>query len=143
MIQNGMTEQEQMNMEKKEMAPQMLEELLQEAYSTEPVPEEVNVRLKNQLMCRQAAQGQGVSFWWLPATLNTIISIAAGAILYLAYVIINIKGANSWMPNLLQLLSELWLKGCLAVIGFEMAVSWLVTILGTWKGNLFRSARIF
>lgn len=122
---------------------EQLEQMLKKAYSTERVPEEINIRLKNQLACRRVMTTGRVSFWWLPATISTVVSIAFAIILYLLYIIINIKGANSWMPNLLQFVSETWLKIHLAVIALETMASWIITFFGVWKGNLIRSAKLF
>ena len=118
------------------------EQLLLSAYSQEVVSNDMKVRLKNRLDCQRVMRTDSVSFWWLPATLATIISFALAGILCVVYVVVNINGARSWMPNLLQLVSEIWLKIHLAVIVLEVIVSWLVTILGVWKGNLVKSARI-
>ena len=118
------------------------EQLLLSAYSQEVVSNDMKVRLKNRLDCQRVMRTDSVSFWWLPATLATIISFALAGILCVVYVVVNINGAWSWMPNLLQLVSEIWLKIHLAVIVLEVIVSWLVTILGVWKGNLVKSARI-
>lgn len=120
-----------------------LEQLLQSAYATDGVPKEVNIRLKNQLARQQAMEESRFSLWWLPATAGTVVSIAVGLILFLAYVIINIKSDSFWMPNLLQLVSAAWLKLHLLFLATEVAISWIVTIVGVWKGNLVRGARIF
>lgn len=120
-----------------------LEQMLKQTYTTECVPEEINIRLNNQLACRRVMASGRVSFWWLPATISTVVSAAFAVILYLLYIIINIKGANSWMPNLLQFVSETWLKIHLTVIALETAASWIITFLGVWKGNLIRSAKLF
>lgn len=120
-----------------------LEQLLQSAYATEGVPEDVNIRLKNRLARQQAMEESRFSLWWLPATAGTVISVAFGLILFLAYVIINIMSDGFWMPNLLQLVSGVWLKLHLVFLAVEIVISWIVTILGVWKGNLVRGARIF
>lgn len=119
-----------------------LEHLLQSAYSQEVVSGDMKVRLKNRLECQKVMRSDSVSFWWLPATLATVISFALAAFLCVVYVVVNINGAHSWMPNLLQMVSEIWLKFHLAMIILEVIVSWVVTILGVWKGNLVKSARI-
>lgn len=119
-----------------------LEQLLQSAYSEETVADDMKVRLKNRLECQKAMQSDGVSFWWLPATLATVVSFALVGILCVVYVLVNINGAHSWMPNLLQMVSEVCLKIQLLLLGLEIIGSWLVTILSVWKGNLVKSARI-
>ena len=125
------------------MEEKELEQLLQSVYAAEGVPEEVNIRLKNQLARQQAVEESRVSLWWLPATAGTVVSFAFGLILFLAYVIINIKGDSCWMPNLLQLVSGLWLKFHLAFLAVEIVISWVVTFVGVWKGNLIKGAQIF
>ena len=120
-----------------------LEQLLQSAYIEECVPEDVNIRLKNQLARKQAMGESRVSLWWLPAATGTVVSAALGLLMVLGYVIINIHGKSFLMPNLLHLVSEFWLKLHLAGIATEVIVSWIVTIIGVWKGNLVRGARIF
>lgn len=120
-----------------------LEQLLQSVYAVDGVPANVNIRLKNQLARKQAMEESRFSLWWLPATAGTVISVAVGLILFLAYVIINIKSDGFWMPNLLQLVSGLWLKFHLAFLAVEIVISWIVTFVGVWKGNLVQGARIF
>ena len=73
------------------MDSEFLEQMLRQAYSTECVPEETNIRLYNQLACRRVMASGRVSFWWLPATISTVVSAALAIILCLLYVIINIK----------------------------------------------------
>lgn len=136
-------QKKQHEIEQSKLRPDTLEQLLKEAYSTQPVPEDVNIRLKNQLACQSVMGTNRISFWWLPATISTIVSIAFAIILCLLYVIINIKGEGFWMPNLLRLISETWLKIHLTAIALEVAVSWIITFLGIWKGNLVRSAKLF
>lgn len=120
-----------------------LEQLLQSAYTEECVPDDINIRLKNQLARKQAMGESRVSLWWLPAAAGTIVSAALGLLLVLGYVIINIHGKSFIMPNLLHLVSEFWLKLHLVGIAIEVIISWIVTIIGIWKGNLVRGARIF
>lgn len=119
-----------------------LEQLLQSAYSQEAVSNDMKVRLKNRLECQKAMRSEGVSFWWLPATIATVISFAVAIFLCVVYVVININGVHSWMPNLLQFVSEIWLKIHLAMLGLDVVVSWIVTVLGLWKGNLVKGARL-
>lgn len=125
------------------MEQKELEQLLKSAYTEECVPEDVNIRLKNQLARKQAMGESRVSLWWLPAAAGTVVSVAVGLILFLGYVLININSKSFWMPNLLHLVSGFWLKFHLTVIATEVIVSWIVTFLGVWKGNLVRGARIF
>lgn len=120
-----------------------MEQMLLQAYAIEKVPDEVNIRLKNQLACQQVIDRKGLSFWWLPATISTIVSMVIAIILCLLYVIINIESLGFWMPNLLQRLSEAWLKFHLIALVFEITASWIVTFFGVWKGNLVRNARLF
>lgn len=120
----------------------MLEQLLQSAYSQEAVTNDMKVRLKNRLECQKAMRSDGVSFWWLPATIATVISFALAVFLCVVYVVVNVNGAHSWMPNMLQFISEIWLKFHLAMLVLEVVASWAVTILGLWKGNLVKGARL-
>lgn len=120
-----------------------VEELLRQAYAAGDVPEEWNIRLKNQLASRQTVRGKGVSLWWLPAVTATVVSGAAAVIFFLCYVLMNIGGASSWMPNLLQRISDVWLTLHLAVLATEIVISWVITLVGVWKGDLVRNARLF
>lgn len=129
-------------MEKENIRLERIEEMLQSAYFTQGVPEKVNIRLKNQIACRQAVEKSSVSFWWLPATVSTVISVAAGIIIYMIYVLVNIKGAYFFMPNLLQLISETWLKLHLAAVISEIILSWLLTFICIWKGSLVQRAKL-
>ena len=119
-----------------------LDRMLWQAYQSDGVPEAVNTRLKNQLACKQVMANNSPSFWWLPAAISTVVSAAFGVILCLIYVLVNIWGADSWMPNLLQFISGAWLKIHVAALILEVMVSWIVTIVSMWKGNLVRSAKI-
>lgn len=127
----------------REISVDIMEDMFKAAYCMDGVPDEVNIRLKNQLACQRAAGTGRFSFWWLPATVGTVISAAFSIILCLIYVLINIKGADFWMPNLLQLASETWLKLHLAALASEILISWIITFLCIWKGNLIRSAKLF
>lgn len=138
----GEFQKKQHKVQQSNLSTDTLEHLLQEAYFEETVPEDVNIRLKNQLTCHRVMGTNRISSWWLPATVSTVVSAAFAMILCLLYIIINIKGENFLMPNLLRLLSETWLKIHLAVIAFEIALSWIITIFCIWKGNLVRSAKI-
>ncbi len=117
--------------------------MLHSLYSKETTPEDMKIRLQNRLACQKVLESRGVSFWWLPATIMTVTSFAIAAILGVLYVVININGANTWMPNFLQFVSEIWLKVHLIALGIEVMISWLFTIVGVWKGNLVESAKLF
>lgn len=119
-----------------------LESMLQTAYQKESVPEDVNIRLRNQIKCREVMGESTISFWWLPATVSTVISAAIGLILVVLYFAFSTAGTESWMPNLVSHISSFWLNINLAVLLFEVALSWIVTFIGLWKGNFRKSARI-
>ena len=65
-----------------------LDEMLKAAYSEEKVPEDLNIRLKNQIACREVMKEKSISFWWLPAVLSTILAVAGFSISFLLYMII-------------------------------------------------------
>lgn len=120
-----------------------MDTMLHSLYSKETTPEDMKIRLQNRLACQKAMESRGVSFWWLPATIMTVTSFAIAAILGVLYVVININGANTWMPNFLQFVSEIWLKVHLIALGIEVMISWLFTVVGVWKGNLVENAKLF
>ncbi len=130
------------NFIKDEQPTDSLEQLLRSAYEKDAVPLDAKIRLQNRIACQKAMQTGNTSFWWLPATVATTISLAVAALLCMFYVVININGVYVWMPNLLQRISEVWLKWNLFVISFEVMISWLITFIGVWKGNLVTSARM-
>ena len=113
-----------------------MEQMLCLAYSGEGVPQDVKIRLKNRMACHKAMETKGLSFWWLPATAATVISLAVAVIVCMLYVVINIYGMHSWMPNLLQLVSEMWLKIHLFALVVEVVLSWLFTIVLAWTLGL-------
>ena len=117
--------------------------MLQKAYSKGVVPQEVNIRLKNRIACQQAAGKGKISFWWLPAVVSTVISAAGGCLIYMVYVLVNIKGADFCMPNLLEFISGTWLKLHFAVLMSEMVLSWIFTFICIWKGSLVQRAKMF
>lgn len=119
-----------------------LEQLLQSAYEKDVVPTDAKIRLQNRIACQKAMKTGDTSFWWLPATVATTISFAVAVLLFMCYVVVNIHGVYAWMPNLLQRVSEVWLKWHLLVILFEVLISWCITFIGVWKGNLVTSARM-
>lgn len=130
-------------MKQNEYGTDEIDVMLYAAYSGNGVPENVTLRLKNQLACRKVTDTDKASLWWLPATISTVLCTAFSIICCIIYCIINIQGAASWMPNLLQAVSGIWLKIHLAALVLDIAVSWIITFVGIWKGNLFRGAKIF
>ena len=122
--------------------PDAMDQMLQSIYTEETAPQDMKIRLQNRLACQKAMESGRVSFWWLPATIMTVVSFAFAALLLLFYVMVNLTGSFSWMPNLLQLVSGVWLKLHLLVIVVEVLVSWTFTLIGVWKGNLVKSARM-
>lgn len=119
-----------------------LDNMLQKAYQKDSVPEDVNIRLRNQMKCREVMGESRISFWWLPATISTVISAATGLILVVLYFAFTVAGTESWMPNLVSHISSFWLNINLAVLLFEVALSWIITFIGLWKCNFRKSARI-
>lgn len=117
--------------------------MLHSAYSEESVPQDVKIRLQNRLACQKVMETKGVSFWWLPATVMTVTSFAVAAIIGVLYVVININVSQTWMPNFLQFVSEIWLKIHLIALGIEVMISWLFTMVVVWKGNLVESSKLF
>ena len=130
-------------MKQKEYSTDDIDAMLYAAYSGNGVPENVAIRLENQLACRRVMDTDKVSLWWLPATISTVLCAAFSIIYCIIYCILNIRGAASWIPNLLQAVSGIWLKIHLTALVLDIAVSWIITFVGIWKGNLFRGAKIF
>ncbi|MCI8507352.1 MAG: hypothetical protein HFJ06_02130 [Lachnospiraceae bacterium] len=130
-------------MQKENADQERISRMLQNAYSIGEVPAEVNIRLKNRIACQQAAGEGRISFWWLPAVVNTVISAAGGCLIYMVYVLVNIKGADFCMPNLLEFISGTWLKLHMAVVMSEMVLSWIFTFICIWKGSLVQRAKMF
>lgn len=120
-----------------------MDAMLHSMYSEESTLQDVKIRLQNRLACQKAMETRGISFWWLPATVMTVTSFAIAAIICVLYVVINVNGSQTWMPNFLQFVSEIWLKLHLIALGVEVILSWLFTIVGVWKGNLVRNAKLF
>lgn len=121
----------------------MIDDMLASIYSEERAPQDVKVRIQNRLACQKVMETKGVSFWWLPATMMTVISFAIAVMLCMFYVVVNMNGSQSLMPNFLQFVSEFFLKIHLVVLGVQVLLSWLVTLIGIWQGNLFKNAKIF
>ncbi|MDE6434802.1 MAG: hypothetical protein K2L07_11320 [Lachnospiraceae bacterium] len=119
-----------------------LDEMLKTAYSKEKVPEDINIRLKNQYACRVAMEEKSISFWWLPAMLSTILAVAGLAISLLVYLIIQMKSADYIMPNLVHLISKGFLQMELMVTVFQIGISWVFTVIGLWKLNFRKRAHI-
>ena len=119
-----------------------LDEMLKAAYSEEKVPEDLNIRLKNQIACREVMKERSISFWWLPAVLSTILAVAGFSISFLLYMIISMKSTDCIMPNLVHMLSIGFIQIELAAAVFQIAVSWFITVVGLWKLNFRKRAHI-
>lgn len=119
-----------------------LDEMLKTAYSKEKVPEGINIRLKNQIACKEAMEDKSISFWWLPAVLSTILAVAGFAISLLVYLMIQMQSADYIMPNLVHLISKSWLHIELTVAVFQIGISWIFTAIGLWKLNFRKRAHI-
>ena len=119
-----------------------LDEMLKAAYSEEKVPEDLNIRLKNQIACREVMKERSISFWWLPAVLSTILAVAGFSISFLLYMIISMKSTDCIMPNLVHMLSTGFIQIELASAVFQMAVGWFITVVGLWKLNFRKRAHI-
>lgn len=120
-----------------------LDEMLKAAYSEEKVPEDINIRLRNQIACREVMKEKSISFWWLPAVLSTILAVAGFSMSFLLYVIISMKSTDCIMPNLVHILSTGFIQIELIAAVFQIVVSWLVTVVGLWKLNFRKRAHIF
>lgn len=120
-----------------------IDTLLKQIYAVGSVPEEWNIRLKNQFINQPSVRNKSVSLWWLPAVTFTVVSAGLAVITFLLYILMCIGGAFSCMPNLLQRISDAWLMIHLAALALEMLISWIVTLVGVWKGDLVRNARLF
>ncbi|MCM1178925.1 MAG: hypothetical protein NC347_01615 [Clostridium sp.] len=119
-----------------------LDEMLKTAYRKESVPEDVNIRLKNQFACKEAMEDKSISFWWLPAMLSTILAVAGFAASVLAYLLIQMKSADYIMPNLVHLISTGFLHIELAAAVCQIGISWIFTAIGLWKLNFHKRAHI-
>lgn len=119
-----------------------LDAMLFAAYETEPVPDAVKLRLKNRLAVKELETQGTFSVWWLPAAAATLFAAVAGLLLCIAYVLVNVRGQNVLMPNLLHMASRLWLTIHLAALALCTLSSWAVTAVGLWKAELRQRARI-
>ena len=119
-----------------------LDEMLKAAYSEEKVPEDLNIRLKIQIACREVMKEKSISFWWLPAVLSTILAVAGFSISFLLYMIISMKSTDCIMPNLVHMLSIGFIQIELATAVFQIAVSWFITVVGLWRLNFRKRAHI-
>ena len=116
--------------------------MLRQAYGQETVPEGVNIRLQNQLKCKEVMKGKSISVWWLPASLSTVLAIAGFVMACIVYLIVNLYG-NFVMPNFAQMISGSLIKLELFGMITQIVVSWTITFIGLWKMNFYQSAHIF
>lgn len=119
-----------------------LHRMLETAYRTGAVPEDVNIRLKNQIACREMMREKSISFWWLPAVASTVIAVAGLAVSVLIYLLIQMKSADFIMPNLIHMVCSGWLLLHLAAALFQIGSSWIFTVVGLWKLNFRKRAHI-
>lgn len=129
-------------MEQYEIDENKIDSMLKTAYGIETVPEGVNVRLRNQLKCKEAMAEKSISVWWLPAFLNTVIAAAGFAVALTFYLVVNVSGGFI-MPNLVHMISTGLIKIEVIAALIQIAVSWIVTIIGLWKMNFYHNAHIF
>lgn len=120
-----------------------LHRMLETAYRMETVPEDVNIRLKNQIACWEMMREKSISFWWLPALASTVIAVAGFAVSVLICLLIQTKSADFIMPNLTRLLCSGWLRIELVAALFQIGSSWIFTAVGLWKLNFRKRAHIF
>lgn len=118
------------------------EQMMRDAYQSENVPTDVNIRLQNQLKCKEVMQEGKVSFWWMPALLSTVIAVATFAMALLIYVIIGVNKEVFVMPNLLHAVTTGWLKIQFIATCLQIVISWVATFVGLWKMNFYQSAHI-
>lgn len=119
----------------------VLHRMLEEAYE-DVVPEDVNIRLKNQLACKEVMKEKSISFWWLPAVLSTVVAVAGFTISFLLYMIVSMKSADFIMPNLVHLLSTGFIRIELVMALLQIGISWIFTAIGLWKLNFRRRAHL-
>ena len=125
-----------------EIDEKRIDSMLKTAYGHGNVPEDVNVRLHNQLKCKEAMNEKSISVWWLPAFLSTVIAIAGFVIAFTLYLVINLN-ESFIMPNLVHVISIGFLKLELLGMIIQITISWLVTVIGLWKMNFYHNAHIF
>lgn len=129
-------------MEQQRINENRIDNMLKQAYRHENVPESVNIRLRNQLKCKEAITEKSISVWWLPALLSTVIAVAGFVIAFILYLIVNLSG-DFIMPNLVHVVSTSFIKLEWIGMAVQIAISWLVTIIGLWKMNFYHNAHIF
>lgn len=123
-------------------ADDALDGMLKSLYASETVPDDINIRLQNQIKYKTAMEENGMHIWWLPASLSTVLAVAGMALSLMLYYIIMLAGVDATMPFLLRFVAEGFLKIQFAIAFFQAAVSWLMTFVGLWKLNLYQSARL-
>lgn len=129
-------------MEQHEVDENRIDNMLRAAYRHGFVPESVNIRLQNQLKCKEAMQEKSISVWWLPAFFSTVMAVAGFAIAFILYLVINLK-ESFIMPNFVHMLSTGFLKLELLGMIIQIVTSWLITVIGLWKMNFYHNAHIF
>lgn len=126
----------------KVQSEEALGRMLKALYAGETAPRDVNIRLQNQIKCKEVMEESGLHIWWLPASLSTIIAAAGIGISVLLYCIVNLVGMDATMPYLLQFVTGGFLKIHLALAACQVIASWLITLVGLWKLNFYQSARL-
>ncbi len=119
-----------------------LDAMLKELYVGASVPKDINIRLHNQIKCKEAMKEADVSVWWLPASLNTVFAVFGAVILILFYYIVNLAGVDSTMPNLLRFVTGCFMKVQLVLIAGQVVIGWFLTFVSLWKLNFYQSAKL-
>jgi len=120
-----------------------IHQLLVQSYGEGKAPEDVNLRLLNRLQYEEQTKERGISFWWLPAVVNTSVMLGIAIICIVLYVVVNYISSDWIMPNLTHIISKMWLCIVCTVAFAQVLLSWIFTLFSLWKLNLKNKCRIF
>ena len=102
---------------------------LYKLFENEKVPDELNVALKNKLMYEAGFGRKKIDLWWMPAVLNTVITIVALLLSVLFFELARIGGSYTIIPNIIDMLSAISFKIVFVIAFIDILIGWLATAI--------------
>ncbi|MBE5923798.1 MAG: hypothetical protein E7271_04920 [Lachnospiraceae bacterium] len=102
---------------------------LQELYTSDNVPDYLNIALKNRIAAKASTEKKKIELWWLPAVLNTVIATIGIIFTFVLFEMARIGGSYTIIPNIINKTSELALKITLIGALIDLLAGWLATAI--------------
>ncbi|MBR1599083.1 MAG: hypothetical protein IJ661_09260 [Lachnospiraceae bacterium] len=106
-----------------------LDNHLYHLFSSDNVPKDVNITLKNKITYEAMYGRKKIDLWWLPVVINTVIAFMGIIFGVVLYEMARIGGSYTIIPNIIGKTSELGLKLILMWSCGDMLLGWLATAI--------------